>query len=168
MPNYRYRCECGNDWHEVRSVADRGLAICPFCGLGCAQVFEAPTAIAGTDSLYYAHKRYLADQMGDGDLRHRIANAERSGFIPSASAVYEPGLADYPGDPKAFITGGQNQINHRLEEMRAKKTSKPVPLAENLVRRYAREMVQKDPNLKKLRKQELRERVIAKHRATIV
>lgn len=37
MPMYTYECSCGNEFEDVRSIADRKTCSCPKCGGDAAQ-----------------------------------------------------------------------------------------------------------------------------------
>lgn len=130
------------------------------------RLFGMP-AIQGTDSQYYRGKGTLMNQFRNRhDLNVRLKASGKRGFRPSANDVYEPCLASYPGDPKAFISGGRGQIKRRQEEMRrGEPTDNKVPLAENLVREKARTAIRQNPELAHLPKGKLRERILEKHGA---
>jgi hypothetical protein len=86
---------------------------------------------------------------------------------------YQPG-----GDPEAWIDG-RGDIQRLLKKrghggeqtddpgLRIKAVEKPpdapIPLAEDIVRDIARRKIAKNPSLKKMKKQELREQIIEKH-----
>ena len=41
MPLYKYSCECGEQFEELHSVADRHTSICPKCGASAKQEITA-------------------------------------------------------------------------------------------------------------------------------
>ena len=62
----------------------------------------------------------LAEQFRGNEpvLQHRIEQAKKEGFSPSASDFYEPLLARYPGDSRAWIGAAQgiSEIRRRMAE----------------------------------------------------
>jgi hypothetical protein len=104
------------------------------------------------------------------------------GFVPPKNAIYFPNLARKKGDPEAYVTRamGRSYIKKLLEKrgwesegaVRVKGRQPEndpldpkncVPLADDIVKQYADKMIKQDPSLKRLKKSELREKVIAKH-----
>lgn len=74
-----------------------------------------------TDSVYFASQGSLDKQFDKapcGQLDSLIAAAASHGFKPGIHDVYDSGLADFFGDPKAFVppTGGRNHIRRICEE----------------------------------------------------
>lgn len=50
MPNYLYKCKCGNEFHEVRKLDDADHAWCDGCGGDAERAFE------GTTHFKYEHR----------------------------------------------------------------------------------------------------------------
>lgn len=72
-----------------------------------------------TEALYFEGRHTLADQFrgNEAQLETVVAAARARGYEPSPYDVYEPGLADDVGDPKAFIkpSGGTTQVRQVCE-----------------------------------------------------
>lgn len=78
---------------------------------------EAPRAMTDREYMEGRHN-WVSDVSGDAGELMKIArrNAAAEGVAPpSDTAVYEPGLADYPLDPKAFVSGGRNELRRKCE-----------------------------------------------------
>jgi len=135
-----------------------------------------------TDDVFFAGLPRLADQMTPGQLKYYVAQARKHGHEPSADSVYHSGLARFPGDPQAFVTRsmGRGYIKklceergwacHGAVESKGRQTeSDPLadenctPLADDIVNYRVREMVSKNPELKKRSRKELRREVLRKH-----
>jgi len=139
---------------------------------------QPPGAMA--DGEFFRDQGTLADQFkGDeAKLEHITAVAKSQGYTPTPNDVYMPGLADYPGDPLAFVppTGGRHHIKKVCEEKNLecsgqvnvkrveKEPSRNVPLAEDLVQEAVADMHVTDPDLcRKATYQDLREEAIYRH-----
>lgn len=72
-----------------------------------------------TDSTYFARNTGRFDQLANRDREYRIEQAKKHGYTPSDGDRYEPTLARFPGDPKAFIsrTGGRAQMKKATEDL---------------------------------------------------
>jgi len=57
-----------------------------------------------TDKAYFAKFNRLGDELGPEHLEQVVTEAKRHGYTPSESDVYLPNLAEFPGDPSAFIS----------------------------------------------------------------
>lgn len=133
-----------------------------------------------TDSVFFAGQPMLRDQFRDKrQLKKVLAMAQRHGYKPSPSDVYEPGLARFQGDPEAFVprTGGRGYIKSLCAKrgwgcQGAVNVDASTPnhdphatgtrLAEDLVQGHLREEIRKNPALRN-KKKELREKIIEKH-----
>ena len=135
-----------------------------------------------TDDTFFAGLPRLAEQMPERQLNTLLANAKKHGYTPPADAVYQSGLARFPGDPEAFVTRsmGRGYIKRLCEKrgwacdgavkVKAREPDsdpladdKCVPLADDLVRSNAAKMIKKNPDLGRLTKAEMRKRVIQKY-----
>lgn len=91
---------------------------------GVEHVWAAMTATRkgpglNTDVLLFHGQRCLRDQFGtDAEFEGVLAAAKKSGYTPGQHDKYEKSLANYPGDPAAFIppSGGRSHIMAVLEE----------------------------------------------------
>lgn len=139
------------------------------------------TARIMTDSVFFSGMPGWGDEApNDRERANLVRLAKSQGYTPSAHDVYMPSLAARRGDPKAWIrpSHGRSYIRQLCKErgwgcdgavaLEAKPTEgdyleKAPRLAEDIVQRNVREMIKKDPSLKKKKRQELREMVIDKH-----
>lgn len=129
-----------------------------------------------TDTTFMANRGTLLQQL-DGDheaLTEVMRGASKSGFRPTDNHVYIEGLARYPGDPEAFITGkgdvrnvcekrgqachGSVEVKHREPEHDPHESK---PLAGDIVQGEMQSRIAADPSLK--RKRDLKDQVIDDH-----
>lgn len=94
-------------------------------------------------------------QPGVGDLYRRRA---RAAGVSTTGKVYLSALAEYPGDPHAWVAG-RGDVRRRCEErgwgcdgavkVRGREHEhKPVGLAADIVEREARKLMERDPGLR--------------------
>ena len=138
-----------------------------------------------TDDVFFAGLKPWGDAMAAPQKKKLLALARARGFEPPPEAIYQSGLARFPGDPEAFVTRGQGRgyIKQLCEQrgwacegavnVPAREPEKDmldqrncIPLAENLVRSKAREMIRENPGLKSLPAKKLREKVIERYGPT--
>lgn len=133
-----------------------------------------------TDDVQFRGIPTIAHQQdGNPYMKNILAKAKQRGFVPPAHAIYHSGLARYPGDHEAFVTPemgrgyirrlsefrgsaveGDMTIPHRPPDYDPLAPERCVPMAEDLIRANSQRMIAKDPALKKLKRKELRERVL--------
>lgn len=103
--------------------------------------------------------------------------AKKAGYTPNPNYVYQPALAEFLGDPKAFVppSEGNSHVRKVCEErgwgcegaVKIKTPQgpppKPVKLAESLIREGVTKMVTDNPDLARKPIRQLREAVIDKH-----
>jgi len=158
---------------EVRGLDHRSAAMFA-CQL-------APRAMTDREYLQNRHN-WVGDLGGDANELLKVArrNAAAEGVRPpSDTAVYEPGLADYPLDPKAFVTGGRNELKRKCEQrgldcdgpvkVRAhrQKEVKAGRLGNDIVTEIAAQRLREDPELsRKMSPRELVEDIRATHEFT--
>ena len=141
------------------------------------ELFPAPGTCS--DREFYAGKGTLADQFeGEEQILGKVVAAARDhGYNPSPNDVYTPALADFPGDPAAFVSGdarghirrvceGRGEechglVNVKRSEIGVAPDDGPA-IAEDLVHQAVVRRVKKDPSLMGKRKR-LRQDFIAKH-----
>lgn len=139
-----------------------------------------------TEVMYFEGRHTLASQFAgnDAQLQAVVAAAQARGYTPGTYDIYEPGLADDLGDPKAFITpsGGTTELKNKLEAAgksshglvqtkRRQPSREPVncPLAPDIVDSIVASRIANDPALaEKIRKdprklREAREQAVAEH-----
>jgi hypothetical protein len=162
----RYLCKCGMDfWLFLPAKRIPRTAHCPTCGKRASKAFCGCPAVVGTDTQYFRQRGTLEKQFNsDHDLKIRVEQARKHGYNPNPNDVYEPCLAQFPGDPNAFISPsqGKRQIRQAAAKICAPKPAKDG-LAENLIQKYSRDMVKEHPSMKRLKPSELREAVLDKH-----
>ncbi len=142
-----------------------------------------PRLVLRTDTSMMAQFGTLADQFdgAEDQLEHVTQTAIRHGYRPSANDAYMPALANFPGDPAAFVSmaGGEGHARKVCAERgedclrrdgsyiyRAPKRDRKPPkrLADDLVDRVVAEKVKQDPSLAR-RTKDLRNEVIEAHGA---
>lgn len=136
-----------------------------------------------TDDTFFAGQGMLYDQFGSQKaLDRNLEASKRHGFVPDKNDVYFPNLARFKGDPEAYVSRAQGRSYiKKLLEKRGwasegavnTKARQPehdpldakncVPMGNDVIQHYAAKMVAKDPSLKRLKKSELRAKVIEKH-----
>lgn len=138
------------------------------------------SAMGMTDDVFFAGMGMLGDDMRPAQLNSLIETAKAQGFTPTANHVYMPGLARFRGDREAFVnrSDGRSYIKKLLERRgwacdggvnvkgRAPERDpfeNAKPLADDLVAETARDMIKADPEVGKLSRGELRERIVEKH-----
>ncbi len=139
--------------------------------------------VLSTDDTFFQGMQPLYEQFGSQKaLDRNLAASKAQGFVPDKNAVYFPNLARRKGDPEAYVTRAQGRAYIRkLLEKRgwsaegavSVKGREPetdpldrkncIPLADDVIQRYAGKMLEKDPSLKRLSRKELRAKVIEKH-----
>lgn len=128
------------------------------------------------DTSFMANRGTLADQLGD-TVGLVTEEAKKNGYTPGYNDVYLPSLADFPGDPKAFIKqdNAKGQVRKVCEdnnwschgsvsvESRNDEAPKETGLADDLVIPSFLEMKKSDPKIKYASKDEIRQEVNKKH-----
>lgn len=138
-----------------------------------------------TDTKLFRNYGTLLDQCGgvEREAARVVSNAKKHGYSPGYNDVYMPTLAQFPGDPRAFVSQaegfekarrymdelGVSPIGGPLEhkQKRVEKPPKPsVPLAERTIRRYMKQEIERDPSLKndRKRRQAMREAIVERHK----
>lgn len=135
-----------------------------------------------TDDVFFAGMRPWKATMTPHQRRAVMRQAQRHGFVPPADAVYHSSLARYPGDPEAFVTKamgrgyiqnlcerrgwaceGAVNIKGRAPEKDMLAPENCVPLADDIVRAKAREMIRENPDVARLKPAEIKAKVIEKY-----
>lgn len=130
-----------------------------------------------TDSTFFAGIGSLNQQIADPRSRERLhKNAKRMGIPLTGNEFYQPGLAKFPGDPRACIphSGGKEQIRKMIEEkgtgsegaITVKKRQRPpqpkCKLHPSIVARHMQRMLKEPGNALRDRKEMVAE-IIEKH-----
>jgi len=174
MPRYDYLCKCGHKWDVIEPHDATRVRKCVECGGRAIRLFPCPNII--TDATFMKGRKMLGDQLQAKDLKYRLAQARRAGYRPSPNDVYMPTIAEYAGDPKAFVPAGNarshikkvcENMGASCEEMGVKlgqsRETEAPKLAPKLIRQKAQEMIQKDPSLAKRSSGEIAELVVSKY-----
>lgn len=132
-----------------------------------------------TDTTFFSGVGSLNDQIKDPRSRKRLYdNARKQGISLTGNEFYQPGLAKYPGDPRACIShaGGKQQIRQMVEATGSgcegavsvkprEAAERPKPkhkLNPRIVARHMRKLLADPENAKKDRR-ELTEKIIHEH-----
>jgi hypothetical protein len=136
-----------------------------------------------TDREFFQGHGTLDQQFG-GDtasLMEVVSSARAHGYNPGAHDVYMDNLAQFPGDPDAFVpaTGGRGHVQKVCEKRgwsckgsvnvksaapkRDAIKSPKTDLAEDIVQAEVNKRIKRDPANAKRSRAELREEVIGKH-----
>lgn len=118
-------------------------------------------------------KQFAGDEVM---LNHITRVAKSYGYTPNNNDFYNSALAEFTGDPRAFIpaTGGREHIRKECERQGKsceglvkvkgrKQEVQNVPMADDLIERTAKEAVKADPALGTVPKQELRQEIVKRH-----
>jgi len=141
-------------------------------------------AMGMTDDIFFAGLGMLGDNMRPAQLQSLIDTAKAQGFTPTANHVYMPGLARFRGDREAFVSrsDGRSYIKKLIESRgweceggvnvkgrspEADPLDSAKPLADDIIADTARDMIKADPEVGKLSRRELRERIVEKHGFTV-
>jgi hypothetical protein len=147
-----------------------------------AEMFALRTAPrVMTDSVYFAGVGTLDKQIGSapcGQLDGLIAAAQAHGFTPGVNDFYDDGLADFFGDPKAFVppTGGRNHVRRVCEERgvanfgpvqvqgrERENPPEPTRLAPDLAEEAVDVMIRANPELARVDRRELLAEAVHRH-----
>ena len=174
VSHHGYALARGTIYVKMRreQASDRWAAMCA--------LQQAPRIM--TDSVFFEGFKRPGDEFDPHYAASLRKECAKRGFTPPTGAKYFPGLARFRGDPEAFVSQGDGRayiqklcakrgwgcegavnIAGRQPEKDPFADENCVPLAEDLIRNKAREMITKNPDLKRIPKRELRERVLAKH-----
>ena len=125
-----------------------------------------------TDKAFFNGQKGLAD-LPEEYRNNVVKDARACGYEPSPGDIYMPGLAEFRGDPKAFVsraTGAKRKIKEHVRRCERGPSSDPlakenrVPLGEDIVTERIGDMVAEDPGLLERRSlNDVREEVIHKH-----
>lgn len=133
-----------------------------------------------TDSTFFSGAGTLDRQFGKDKqaLQEVVTGAKRSGFRPTGNELYQPSLARFPGDPRAFISqaDGKAKVRKIVEEtgtgcegaitVKAREPEQEPQvkhkLAPQIVRRHLREKLKNPDNARRDRR-ELVEQIVHEH-----
>lgn len=141
---------------------------------------QAPRVM--TDDVYLAGVGSLEQQIPEKDHLELVTKtAMAHGYKPKASDYYRPDLAEFPGDPKAFLNHGQG-LGHlkktlaergmhmdrdgdvHCQEPHRDPYEKPkLKLHPKLVRKIKKDRVKDNPDLARADQRELVEDIVATH-----
>jgi len=182
MPIYEYKCRaCGSQWEDLASV-DAPLPHCPCCEGGPVERLMPRRIATVTDRELFRNRGTLADQFEgvEDQLHYVVSQARRHGYNPGINDVYMPALADFPGDPAAFVspTDGRGHIKKvvasrgedcegivNYKAPRGTRGEEPPKLAPDLVEDAVDAMIEENPSLALKDRDDLRQQVIEKHGA---
>lgn len=133
-----------------------------------------------TDSVFFEGGKRAGDEFDDQYLNKIVTASKKRGFNPPENARYFPSLARFRGDPEAWVSHSQGRgyirklcekrgwacegaVNLEARQPESDPYAKSVPMHRNLVRQYAREMINANPELKRKSRRELRQMILDKH-----
>lgn len=123
-----------------------------------------------TDKMFFARHGALGDELHPEYLKGVVKDARRHGYHPTPGDVYMPGLAQFRGDPAAFVsrsTGAKARIKAYMDDIERGPDSDPLAnptLADDIVMEKIDEMAANDPGLLQRRDvRDVREEVLEKH-----
>jgi len=138
-----------------------------------------------TDDVFFAGLKPWTAEVTPQRKAMMLKLARAQGFEPSPDAIYHPGLARFPGDKEAYYTRAQGRgyikslcekrgwaaegaisVSARAPEDDMLAPQHCVPLAENIIRDKARDMIQENPGLRSLSRNKLREKVLERYGPT--
>jgi hypothetical protein len=148
-----------------------------------AELLASRRVLTGmTDKQYFAKFKRLGDELGGEHLSSVVNGAKQHGYTPSESDVYFPNLAQFPGDPEAFVSpaegrakiekvankrgmvrdkgAGRSVMKFEYRQPERNPLDGPPTIAEDIVRREIRDIVRQDPEAAKEPVAKLREKVI--------
>jgi hypothetical protein len=140
---------------------------------------QAPPGIKTNDT-FWGGRKHFSEVYGVEYANRIKASLARKGINLKANDEYMPDLARYQGDPEAVVPfgAGRSYIKHLCEkrgwacegavnvEHRAPDVDPHencIPMANDLICQQGRKMIQKDPSLKKLSRQDMKALVLEKH-----
>ena len=131
-----------------------------------------------TDAVFLSGIGTLAQQFaGDDDVLERTVKlTKKYGYKPNANDTYIPSIAAYPGDPAAFVPSSDARghikkvcesrgwechgaVNVKKSDKQERKSTR---LGKDLVEQNVQRMVEKNPDLARVRKDDLRAEAITK------
>lgn len=135
---------------------------------------------AQTDREFFEGFGTLEKQFrGDEQIRDRVIKiAINNGYKPNANDVYLSSLANYPGDPEAFVpaTGGRGHIKSVCEKrgwecdgtvktkyQEPREEPKSNPMAKDIMAKKIKESHKRSPSSKKMDQGELRHNIVKNH-----
>jgi putative FmdB family regulatory protein len=131
MPLYQYECvnpKCGCNFEKFATMAGAALPqACPDCGLFAPRRFLPPTCVSDC-TVYSGERTDFAKQFKSEAMREfHLAQAKKNG-VNTTGKIYDPQLAKYPGDPKAWVgsdTDVRQVAEHRNWGLNGKVKVKP-------------------------------------------
>lgn len=137
---------------------------------------QSPPGAMTDVAFFQGHKR-LGDELSERQMKAMKKELKRQKFRPNSTDVYVPGLARFQWDKEAFVpaSGGRGYVKklcesrgwacHGAVEVKGRK-DEPKPdkvMSEALISQNIVRHIEKNPDLARKPKRELREMVIEKH-----
>lgn len=134
-----------------------------------------------TDDVFLSGLPQVQHMPSRPEFKQLLQNAMKHGYRPKPTDVYQPALARFRGDPRAFVNHGQARghiaaicdaegrgcegaVNRSPREPEVDPWEKPkYKLSPKLVREMVRKKVAKDPDLARMDRRELIEKVVSEH-----
>lgn len=115
MPLYQYECDdCGFEFDDITPMRHAWMdVVCKKCGVHNAKrVFGA--AQVRTSNTYQNGAKLGGSQFGDA-TRDFYLNAARDAGVNPTGKFYNHQLAEFPGDPEAWVSG-PDDVRNLLEK----------------------------------------------------
>jgi len=105
MPLYDIQCDnCFYIGEVFQHMTERPLRKCPKCGENALTRLIGAPAIRTVATAFRGRGTLLNQCGGDEtELKRLVTEAKKQGYTPRDYDIYDPGLADRKGDPKAFL-----------------------------------------------------------------
>ena len=156
MPIYTYGCEPCERYFETMTTSFKAKPDkkCPRCGKAGVRIFDVPNVITHTTFFRGAKLGAAAFANDDAETRFRMLQPSKQAGVSIEGKTYQPGLARFPGDPRAFVEPDLHAIRKvcrerglRCQELGTKirddgPPPEPTPIAEDIVQRECQRLIQ--------------------------
>jgi hypothetical protein len=138
--------------------------------------------LGATNDTFWGGRKHFSEVYGEAYANHVKKLLKKQGVNLLPGQEYMPELARFRGDPEAVVPFGNGRsymktlcekrgwaiegavnVEHRGPELDPLADENCVPLAEEIIRSKARQEIAENPDLKRISKREMRERVLEKY-----
>lgn len=159
MPLYAYECQpCGVKFDKIRPMKEAGdRCPCPNCGRQAAKDFNVAVGLV-TDTAIFTGDKLGGIGKAPPFVRERYDRLASAAGIVTSGKQYMPELADFPGDPRAYVDSRADmkrlalERNYTIESdhvnVKAEAMAPPVEgLDVKIARSHARRIQRENPGL---------------------